>query len=159
MNNNWFIIIYSLLWVKCNIFLGDFNSNVKKMNKLFGFRCNYSDCDFGDQSLNVVKEHLNRLHLNQKPYVCITCGLSFFGEPSLRSHHRIHAKKRFKCDFVDCNYETNIQKQLNEHLMRHKKIKPFDCLWPGCESKFCTEKELRLWAMINFNLFYKSFYL
>jgi len=120
---------------------------IKKKNNLVGFRCNYLDCDYKNHGLESVKEHINRYHMNEKPFICDTCGLGFPGKPGLLSHSRIHKIRKHKCDFSsDCKFTTHFRNQLRDHMMRHNNERPYSCTWPGCEQAFVTMKEVALYV-------------
>ncbi len=123
---------------------------VKRKHNLFGYRCAFTECDFSERTIDLVKEHVNKVHLNVKPISCSICGLSFFGNPSLVHHSKSHAKREFKCTFdVNCNYETHDKSKLEVHLRRHQNLKPHKCLWPGCDSSFITLKELERFLFLQ----------
>lgn len=46
-----------------------------------------------------LQKHINKVHLNIRPYVCDQCGMSYGDECELKAHIARHDReKKFKCE-------------------------------------------------------------
>ncbi len=118
--------------------------DIKRVNGLRGYRCNYSECDFGSNKLNIVKEHINKVHANQNPFNCVKCDASFKEKINLRIHIKgVHSETVFRCDWPQCEFETKYRANWRTHRKIHTGVKGLRCGWPACEAMFFTNSKLR----------------
>ncbi|EAT43543.1 AAEL005031-PA [Aedes aegypti] len=77
-------------------------------------KCSY--CGITYRHLSDVKRHINAVHLDNKPYACESCDARFVRLRDLQVHAIRHTKtKRFRCNVVDCDFATNVRKQMDKH--------------------------------------------
>ena len=118
------------------------NIKTSTTGAIIGYRCNWSECYYIDSKKQRIAEHINQSHTGERPFVCQTCGSNFSAKRYLKSHelqnHSI--SKKFKCDWDQCQYETNNLTNLNVHFNRHLKYKPFKCDFDGCDKSFFRKR-------------------
>jgi uncharacterized Zn-finger protein len=144
---------YSLGLFSCLIFLivliafRSRNSSTGKVGPILGYRCHWSECDFIDHQRLKVKEHFIARHTNEQPFSCDKCDAKFSVHRNLASHlensHTYGLIKKFKCEWIGCQFQTNFREKLNIHYLRHKNIRSFECDFDNCDKKFVTSKELK----------------
>ena len=85
--------------------------------------------------------HLNRDHLNIKPYACNLCATTFYAKDSLSSHMYIkHRMAAFECHV--CGHKTTQKMALMLHMGTHTTEKQFKCDLKGCDKTFATRVHL-----------------
>jgi uncharacterized Zn-finger protein len=119
------------------------NSTVHKTERL---KCLWPECQFETKYKKNLIQHKERLHtkVGQKRFGCEICGQKFNTNGIRVQHIRaFHLGIRYKCDFNECKFETNQRFRLKRHKLIHSGIKKCLCEWPGCESRFATNSNLR----------------
>ncbi|CAG2175024.1 unnamed protein product, partial [Oppiella nova] len=69
-------------------------------------------CDYTHRDWKAVESHMNRWHLNLKPYRCLSCGVSYSSDRYLTRHIKESHNsviKYFRCDYKDCDFKTKYQ--------------------------------------------------
>ena len=88
------------------------------------FVCQY--CGFQCHFEPDYMRHIDRKHLNHRPFSCTICCRKFFDKTSLRDHLTIHSsEKKFEC--VECEKKFRTKSMLQSHGRVHQ---------PGSENRF-----------------------
>ena len=75
-----------------------------------------------------LKQHIQSMHIKDKPYKCIHCGLGFIRKDKLREHQRIHTgEKPYQC--THCKQKFARKQSLNKHIKMHI----------GWKCRFCSK--------------------
>lgn len=83
-------------------------------------------CSMRFTSKNVLLEHQNKEHPNEKPFTCELCGKTFARKRYLKEHERRHRQKaqnetqaenKFKCSQCECKFTT--AQELSLHMRKH----------------------------------------
>ncbi|XP_075987755.1 uncharacterized protein LOC142984203 [Anticarsia gemmatalis] len=75
---------------------------------------------------NELSLHVNKVHLQIKPYSCDMCERQFYTENNLKYHKKVHSMySKETCEF--CNKTLRCRKQLVIHVRKHIGVKPFSC--------------------------------
>ncbi|CAH2061733.1 unnamed protein product, partial [Iphiclides podalirius] len=95
-----------------------------------------SFCEKECSNENELSLHVNKSHLQIKPYSCDMCDKQFYTEHNLASHKRVHTfLSREKCEFCDKVFKC--RKDLVVHVRRHIGSKPHHC--HVCRQSFYSE--------------------
>lgn len=82
--------------------------------------CYLETCSRQFHHLSSVIKH-ERIHRNERPYVCETCGQSFTQSSNLRRHERTHTgDKPYKCK--SCSREFSTARNLRAHESVHENV-------------------------------------
>ncbi|VVC87738.1 unnamed protein product [Leptidea sinapis] len=109
--------------------------NMSKRNVVF---C--SVCEKACSNENELSLHVNKAHIQMKPYSCDMCEKQFYTEYNLKCHKKLHnLYSREECKF--CHRVFKCRRSLVIHLRRHIDIKPNAC--PVCSQTFYSESEVR----------------
>lgn len=93
-------------------------------------------CSYTTKNLPNLQSHINKNHLNIRPYICDVCKNSFYSKSNLIEHLQIHNKnKELICEF--CGEHFSYKKTLNQHLNLHKGLRPYTC--EICSRAFVTK--------------------
>ena len=101
-----------------------------------------TECDFDSHKSDVMRTHVEKVHLKMRHYSCPECDHTTFDNSTLQYHiATVHKKlKRFQCSF--CDYKTFGAFALRRHENSvHKKIKPFQC--PYCQQSFSRKEHVK----------------
>nr|CAD7262716.1 unnamed protein product [Timema shepardi] len=77
-------------------------------------------------------------HKREKPFKCLTCGVSFMLNASLIRHSTIHNGQAYKC--TDCGKLVRSKSALKRHIETHMPEKAFKCAL--CDLQFRTKEHL-----------------
>ena len=114
-----------------------------------GFLCTDPSCSKVFALKNNMQRHYRTVHLEQKPYKCITCGQLFTQTWYLKRHvDTVHLVKRpFICG--DCGATFARAGNLKTHVTSQHSATPprYACTHPGCESSYAHQDKLKLHVM------------
>lgn len=97
------------------------------------YSCNI--CPFKSLNKNSLDAHVNKIHLQVRPFACEICNKAFFKKSNLTEHLIIHNRvKNLTCEQCGDCFAT--KKTLVEHLRLHSGDKPFQC--EICSLSFVT---------------------
>lgn len=123
---------------------GFFDENLLKQHQYMKhsserrFPCEFEGCTFAFKYRSSLITH-QRMHTQEKPYLCAECGYAASTKYSLTKHIRLHTgEKPFKCNFPNCQYSCRLSTHLSRHKIIHTGAKPFQC--PFC-SYACNNKQ------------------
>lgn len=68
-------------------------------------------------SRQVLREHLQKVHMKKSEFSCDLCRKSFSTRSSMLNHMPVHCEKRFQCNI--CDYKTSIRCNLKKHKLIH----------------------------------------
>ncbi|XP_028160813.1 zinc finger protein 814-like isoform X2 [Ostrinia furnacalis] len=88
---------------------------------------------------NGLSVHVNKIHLQIKPYSCDMCEKQFYTEFNLNCHKKVHnllAKE--KCIF--CNKTLKCRRDLVVHIRKHIGVQPYTC--PVCGQTFYSSNKV-----------------
>nr|CAD7573861.1 unnamed protein product [Timema californicum] len=77
-------------------------------------------------------------HKREKPFKCLSCGVSFMLNASLIRHSTIHNGQAYKC--TDCGKLVRSKSALKRHIETHMPEKAFKCAL--CDLQFRTKEHL-----------------
>ena len=126
-----------LLWVLIGIEYRHFHP------KEFTFKCTESDCEFVTDSDYKLKQHINGIHLQLRPFKCEICQAAFKRKYHLTVHHQgSHSSgeaKKHKCD--KCDFATHLPRSLKIHIGTvHLGQRPYKC--EACGKTFTQRSHL-----------------
>lgn len=85
---------------------------------------------------NELTIHVNKIHLQIKPYSCDMCEKQFYTQKNLKCHKKLHSlRSKEKCEF--CSKALKSRKELVIHIRKHIGNKPHHCLL--CSQMFYSE--------------------
>lgn len=107
--------------------------------------CNF--CEKECYGENELSQHVNRVHLQIKPYGCDMCDANFTTEYNLNCHKKIHSlRSRETCEF--CEKTLKSRKLLVIHLRKHLGVRPHVC--QVCGASFHSQLKMK-WHMKVFH--------
>ncbi|KAK4470384.1 hypothetical protein MN116_005944 [Schistosoma mekongi] len=111
------------------------------------YRCN--ECGRAFKTKLRLKYHAD-VHNPRKPYVCDVdgCDRAFRTPKYLKNHrdefHRMHPKN-YMCPVEQCDFVFHRKTHLKRHIATHDDAeKKYQCQWPNCQRRFCSEETLNL---------------
>lgn len=108
------------------------------LKKRYGKSCSF--CEKECSNDNQLSLHVNKVHLQIKPYSCDMCEKKFYTEYNLKFHKKIHSKfSKETCNF--CGKMVRSRKLLVIHIRKHIGITPHSCQL--CIQAFYSQSELR----------------
>lgn len=97
------------------------------------YKCN--DCNYESSNKTSLEAHINKKHLNIRPFVCQICYKGFFKKSNLVEHASVHRKIKF--DTCEICGDTFVNKKcLKIHLRLHSGERPYEC--EVCKAKFVS---------------------
>jgi uncharacterized Zn-finger protein len=116
------------------------------------FPCEYCAVTCGRKT--DLRIHIEKQHRQGKPLPCAKCGQSFPDRYSFRLHWKSHqGQKCFRCPH--CPYQSAAQRHLEQHMMVHSDVKPFECSEPGCGRRFRQLAQLKRHHNVRHDPFYQ----
>ncbi|CAK1594889.1 unnamed protein product [Parnassius mnemosyne] len=98
-----------------------------------------SFCEKECSNGNELSLHVNKSHLQIKPYSCDMCEKQFYTEYNLSCHKKVHSSySKETCEF--CKKVFKCRKDLVIHLRKHIGTKPHHC--QVCQQSFYSDKGL-----------------
>lgn len=108
------------------------------LKKMYGKTCSF--CEIMCSNQNQLSLHINKVHLQIKPYSCDMCEKKFYTEYNLRFHKKIHSKfTKEKCHF--CGRIVKSRKLLVVHIRKHIGATPHSCQL--CNQAFYSQLKLK----------------
>lgn len=108
-------------------------SNIKKPSRKVQYSCNV--CSYKSFNKNSLQAHINKVHLQTRPFICELCNKGFFKKSNLTEHMTVHTKvKNLTCEL--CGDRFFLKKTLIEHRRLHTGERPFQC--EMCNLSFVT---------------------
>ncbi|XP_023941507.2 zinc finger protein 91 isoform X2 [Bicyclus anynana] len=99
-----------------------------------------SFCQKACSNENELSLHVNKVHLQMKPYSCDMCDRQFYTETNLSSHKKLHSLfSKENCAF--CRKTFKCRKDLVVHVRKHIGMKPHVC--PVCRQTFYSDGNLK----------------
>ena len=95
-------------------------------------------CGRACKTMAALTEH-KLVHTNECPFECEVCHKRFKNKPRLKSHMDIHTQLLYKCP--DCGLELNTKRTLLQHRLVHSEEKRFKCEF--CDAAFKRSKALK----------------
>lgn len=105
------------------------------------FVCQHCNKIYNAQSQ--LKEHIDVVHENRRPFKCEQCGMKFGRAGGLRRHDMmVHQQRRYACPYEECDHPGyKCTKALAAHVRSvHTYDRPFGCL--HCDRKFVRKNDL-----------------
>lgn len=99
-----------------------------------------SFCEKECSNDNELSLHVNKIHLQIKPYNCDMCERQFYTENNLKNHKKVHGMPS-KENCVFCGKTLKSRKQLVIHVRKHIGAKPFCC--QVCGQSFYSVSKVR----------------
>uniref|UniRef100_A0A914X380 C2H2-type domain-containing protein n=1 Tax=Plectus sambesii TaxID=2011161 RepID=A0A914X380_9BILA len=116
------------------------------------FPCEYCAVTCGRKT--DLRIHIEKQHRQGKPLPCSKCGQAFPDRYSFRLHWKSHqGQKCFRCPH--CPYQSAAQRHLEQHMMVHSDVKPFECSEPGCGRRFRQLAQLKRHHNVRHDPFYQ----
>ncbi|XP_068624436.1 zinc finger protein 62-like [Battus philenor] len=118
-----------------------FESHFQRHALKFKLHKNYdvqtcSFCEKEASNENELSLHVNKSHLQIKPYNCDMCDKKFYTEYNLSSHKTVHSfYSKENCEF--CDKVLNSRRDLVVHVRKHIGSKPHHC--HVCRQSFYSE--------------------
>lgn len=119
----------------------NFNNHMERHAMKFNIRTQNTKqtCSFCEKECtndNELTIHVNKVHLQIKPYSCDMCEKQFYTQKNLKCHKKVHSlRSKEKCEF--CSKGLKSRKDLVIHIRKHIGIKPHQCLL--CPQTFYSE--------------------
>ncbi|CAG2107080.1 unnamed protein product [Medioppia subpectinata] len=103
------------------------------------FKCDFDGCRYSCLYQHQMLEH-QKVHSDDKPWVCDQCDYTAKSKWTFRKHYRKHTKEKpFLC--TECDYASSLSSNLTRHLRIHTGSKPFKC--PYCAYQCNNHENLR----------------
>lgn len=116
-----------------------FNNHIQRHSIKFNVHGQKQSCSFCEKECtndNDLTSHVNKVHLQIKPYSCDMCDKQFYTQKNLKCHKKVHCmRSKEKCEF--CTKTLKSRKDLVIHIRKHIGIKPHQCLL--CSQMFYSE--------------------
>jgi len=95
-----------------------------------GHKCDQCEAMFDNRS-DLERHKLYKHTEIARTFICLEpdCGQAFRFKDDLAKHQKgVHGEKKYKCDFLDCDYCTSYKPVLAEHKLTHGEDRPYKCL-------------------------------
>jgi general transcription factor IIIA len=104
------------------------------------YHCGQVDCGLSFSKWSELQKHIKANHTN---LTCQICQRTFKRKDILTSHLKTHDPLHVpsvQCSFDGCEKVFMTEKSLGVHVKSfHLQIKPFECDWPECKSRFSNK--------------------
>lgn len=106
---------------------------IKRKRQRRKYNCN--KCDYTTSFNECLEAHINRFHLQIRPFACDICKKGFYAKLTLKEHIKIHSGlKPEQCH--ECGNRFVNKKALKMHVRIHSGEKPYPC--DLCNEKFLS---------------------
>uniref|UniRef100_A0A1I7X3T4 Zinc finger protein n=1 Tax=Heterorhabditis bacteriophora TaxID=37862 RepID=A0A1I7X3T4_HETBA len=114
------------------------------------FVCPHPHCNKIYSAQSQLKEHVDVVHEQLRPFACDQCEMKFGRAGGLRRHvMMVHSQIRHKCPYPNCDHPGyKCTKALAAHIRSvHTLDRPFSCLF--CEKTFVRKNDLKVHEMTH----------
>ena len=87
------------------------------------------------------------VHADIKSYVCELCGYATAHKSQIKAHHRIHTGDLYRCPMEGCKYEAPKRQMLKNHMAVHSDDRPHQC--NICGKAFGLRRGLKRHMMLH----------
>lgn len=110
------------------------------VKQMMTFKCEAPGCNKAYSSASHLKRH-QRVHSQEKPYICERCKSAFFLAHHLRYHERTHTgEKPYVCSHENCGKSYSQPGDYYRHMRKHTGLTPYNCL--ECGKTFIRGRDL-----------------
>nr|CAD7434725.1 unnamed protein product [Timema monikensis] len=112
-------------------------------------RCELCDDSFWQEV--TLKKHVEH-HVNDKPFLCVECNISFPHMSSYNKHLTFHAPKpkhKYKCEFCEKILQTKYNHERHIMFKHSKDAIPLTCML--CDIKFSSRSSLKRHISLHMN--------
>lgn len=104
-------------------------------------------CGRACKTLSALHEH-QLVHTNECPFTCEVCQKGFKNKARLKSHMDTHTDREYSCP--DCNLKLNTKRTLLQHRLVHTNVKRFKCQF--CDAAFKRSKAFKSHLILHSGL-------
>eukprot|EP00088_Acartia_fossae_P041095 TRINITY_DN4296_c0_g1_i11.p1 TRINITY_DN4296_c0_g1~~TRINITY_DN4296_c0_g1_i11.p1 ORF type:complete len:333 (-),score=67.78 TRINITY_DN4296_c0_g1_i11:153-1151(-) len=103
-------------------------------------KCPHENCTSKFKDKSTLNKHVKSVHLQQKPFSCVTCGKAFKRRDHLKHHFAVHTgERKYACDVCDMSF--SFQSTLQKHKRVHSVLEVVKCR--VCGKDFRGEHSLK----------------
>ena len=105
------------------------------------YECSAEGCGERFRFYKTLSDHINIIHMGEKPYKCPHCNYTSKYKPGLNIHLQLHSGEK-QCPH--CDYTSKYKQDLNIHLRTHSSEKPYKCPHCNYASKYKHIQKIHL---------------